>query len=129
MKWSISSLLMSAAVVGMLCIPRVAAASGSLDAAGGRITFTGAVVEPTCSVNVLGTDTVASTPASHDAVQHRFRCGARATVESGQFYSLTVVALDAVTSHHDRVLDYFAGYLKAAGNSGATAKLVTQTFE
>lgn len=130
MKWSISSIVMSAVVVGMLCIPRVAAASGSLDASGGRITFTGAIVEPTCSVNAEVTDTVASMPASHEALQRRFRCGsAQSAVESGQFYSLTVVRLDAAATNHDRVLEYFAGYLKTTGSNEATAKLFTRTFE
>jgi hypothetical protein len=130
MKWSVSSILMSATVVGMLCIPRIAAASGSIDASGGRITFTGAIVEPTCSVSAANIDAAAMRPAKSGAAQHRFVCGAaRTTEDSAQLYSLTVVSLDAATINHDRVLDYFAGYVKAAGNNEAVPKLVTQSFE
>lgn len=128
MKWSISWLWVGVTVVGMLGIPRIAAASGSLIASGGRITFTGAIVEPTCAASI---GAVASVLASHGATPHRFGCNmaVRPTANSNQFYSLTVVNLDAATINHDRVLEYFAGYVKAAGNSGAEAKLVTQTFE
>ena len=130
MKWSSCSLLMGVALVGMLCIPRAAAASGSIDALGGRITFTGAIVEPTCSASAAAIDAVASMRASRDATQSRFECGTtQRTVDSGQHYSLAVASLDGATINHDRVLEYFVGYLKAAGNNAATAKLVTQTFE
>jgi type 1 fimbria pilin len=130
MKWSISSLLMSATVVGMLCIPRVAAASGSIDASGGRITFTGAIVEPTCAATAAVVNAVTSVPESRRATQSRFECAtARTTVDSGQPYSLTVARLDVATINHDRVLEYFVGYVKATGGSEAEAKLVTQTFE
>jgi hypothetical protein len=130
MKRLSCSLLVGVALIGMLCMPRVAAASGSIDASGGRITFSGAIVEPTCSVSTAAIDAVASLRASRDATQSRFGCStAQRTVDSGRHYSLAVASLDVATINHDRVLEYFAGYVKAAGNSDAEAKLVTQTFE
>jgi hypothetical protein len=130
MKRLNGSLLVGVALIGMLCTPRTAAANGSMDASGGRITFTGAIVEPTCSVSTAAIDAVASMRASRDATQSRFECSAaQRTVDSGQHYSLTVASLDVATINHDRVLEYFVGYVKAAGNSDAEAKLVTQTYE
>lgn len=129
MKSSISLLLVSIAIVGMLSMPCLATAGG-VEASGGRISFMGAIVEPTCSASVASIDTVASMSTSHNVTPLRFACGtARTATDSSQFYSLTVVDLDAATINHDRVLDYFAGYVKAAGNNMAAAKLVTQTFE
>ncbi|GAB2553326.1 hypothetical protein [Rhodanobacter koreensis] len=130
MKWSIGWLCVGVAtVVGMLCIPRIAAASGSMGASGGRITFEGTIVEATCAASAASIGADALMPSSSIATPHRFACNsARTSADSGRFYSLTVVNLDAATINHDRVLDYFAGYMKAAGNE-ATARLVTQTFE
>jgi hypothetical protein len=129
MKSSISLLLVSIAIVGMLNMPCLATAGG-VEASVGRISFMGAIVEPTCSASVASIDTVASIATSHNVTPLRFACGtARTATDSSQFYSLTVVDLDAATINHDRVLDYFAGYVKAAGNNMAAAKLVTQTFE
>lgn len=128
MKWSIGWLCVGVVgVVGMLCIPRVAAAS---EAASGRITFTGAIVEATCAASAASIGTDASMPSSRFAMPRRFACGsAQASADSGRFYSLTVVNLDAATINHDRVLDYFAGYMKTMSNNETAARLVTQTFE
>jgi len=134
MKSSISLLLVSIAIVGMLSMPCLATAGG-VEASGGRISFMGAIVEPTCSASVASIDTVASISTSHNVTPLRFACGtARTATDSSQFYSLTVVDLDAATINHDRVLDYFAGYVKAADSRDKAGKrvtpiLVTQTYE
>ena len=99
-------------------------------AASGRIMFSGAVVEPTCSVSDARIDATASPQSNHGSAPRRFACGSTDTAaDAGRAYALTEVSLDAVVTAHDRLLDYFAGYLNAAGISGAEAKLVTQTFE
>lgn len=120
MKCLVNWMWVNVAVAGMLCIPRMAAADG-------RITFTGAIVEATCTASI---DADTLMPGGHTATPHRFQCGATQTAAgSGRFYSLTVVNLDAATIDDDRVLNYFAGYMKVADGNEATAKLVTQTFE
>lgn len=131
MKWSIGWLCVGVAtVIGMLCIPRVAAASEALSVSDGRITFTGRIVEATCAASAVNISAGASMPAGRVVTPHRFACdGTQATTNSGRFYSLTVDNLDVATIDHDRVLEYFAGYVTAAGNGSRTAKLVTQTFE
>jgi hypothetical protein len=127
MKWSISSLLMSAAVVGMLCIPRVAAASGSIDASGGRITFTGAIVEPTCGVSTEHIATMIAN-ASTQNLSHRIACAVpNARTSAAPIYAVTVAQLTG--SEPDRVLQYFNNYVKAAQANASGPVLVTQTYE
>jgi type 1 fimbria pilin len=123
-KWS-SLLCVGITLVGMLCIPGMAAASESSMAPGGRITFTGLIVEPTCTASI---DVNALMPADHGATPSRVECGgSQNALHSGRFYSLTVVDLESATIDRDRVLEYFSGYVRAAGN--ISAKLVTQTYE
>ena len=123
-----------AIAIGMLCIPWITAGSESA-AAGGRISFVGAIVEPTCSASTVSIGSIVGMPTSDTAVRRRFACGNPGiTSDSGRFYSLAVANLDAVTINHDRMLEYFADYMKAAGNSEKTAKravpvLITQTYE
>ena len=104
--------------------------ASSAKAASGRIVFSGAVVEPTCSVSDARIDATASPQSSHGSAPRRFACGSADTpADAGRAYALTEVSLDAAVTAHDRLLNYFAGYLNAAGIGGAEAKLVTQTFE
>jgi hypothetical protein len=127
MKWSVSSLLMGATVVGMLCIPRVAAASGSLDASGGRITFTGAIVEPTCSVSTEHITTMIANPAIQNQSRRMVCTVPNALTSPAQIYAVTVVRLTG--SEPDRVLQYFNNYVKAAQANASGPVLVTQTYE
>jgi type 1 fimbria pilin len=123
MKWSISSLLMSAAVVGMLCIPRVAAAGGSLGAASGRITFTGAITAPTCEVK---TENVAPSfvSTSEQSFSRRIDCsGSHEAVVAQQ------VVVRLTDGESDHVLKYFNDYVKASQVSASRPLLVTQTYE
>jgi type 1 fimbria pilin len=127
MKWSVSSLLMSAAVVGMLCIPRIAAASGSMESSGGRITFTGAIVESTCGVTAESAATwVTGVPAQNSL--HQATCtGPNAAAVAAQVYRVSVVGLS--DSESDRVLKYFDNYVKASGPDAKDPVLVTQIYE
>ena len=129
MTWSISGWWVSVIVVGMLCIP-LAAAANEAGTESGRITFVGTVVEPTCSATIATMGAVASIPASPDARQHRLTCDA-AGMNAGfrGSYALTVVTLDESTIGGDRVLEYFADYVNAAGNTEAKPMLVTQVFD
>lgn len=94
-------------------------------AAGGRIVFTGAVVEPTCSVE--------STPIEPNGAQLwqagqtsiRRSCGQAA----GRSYSRTVVALDAANAADDRLLAYFVSYTPPQVDGDTTAKLVVRTYD
>jgi hypothetical protein len=127
MKWSISSLLMSATVVGMLCIPRVAAASGSIEATGGRITFTGAIVESTCGVTPENAATLVASASAQNLLHQATCAGPNAAAVAPQVYRVSVVRLS--DSEPDRVLKYFDNYVKASGLEARDPVLVTQIYE
>lgn len=93
-------------------------------AAGGQITFSGMIVEPTCAI---GPDAMASLLSrAQNVVASGGRCApALASAQAGSRYDLAVSTL-AVGQQADQLLSYFAGNAQAAG---ATARLVTQTYE
>jgi len=128
MKRSNSSLLLGVALIGMLCIPRAAAASGSIDAsASGRITFTGAIVDSTCGVTAESAGTLAS-GALEQNLPHRTTCtGPNAETVGPQMYVVAVVRLSG--SVPDQVLKYFDNYVKASAPDAKDPLLVTQTYE
>jgi type 1 fimbria pilin len=108
------------------CTLAMIVGSSSVRADGGRIEFSGAVVEPTCSVSDARIN-VAGQPNANETSQ-RFACASTDTAaDAGRAYALTEVNLDVASTANDRVLAYFVGYLSAAGLQDA--KLVTQTFE
>jgi hypothetical protein len=96
-------------------------------AQGGRISFSGAVVEPTCSAE--GTPDGASQPPPADRwAPGRLTCGQTPT-RPGRSYSRRVVSLDAAAIANDRLLDYFASYANAGSAGGVSPKLVVRTYE
>ena len=105
----------------------MALAMSSAWAAGGRINFTGAVVEPTCGVESMqAVPAEAQSWRAGQAPSHR-SCG-RTAVDLGRSYSSTVVVLDAVTAANDRLLSYFVSYAPLADGDTA-AKLVVRTYD
>lgn len=92
-------------------------------AAGGRVVFSGAVVEPTCPA--AGLDEVGAYSRAGAAPQ-RMSCGNTAT-DPGRPYSRVVVDLATANRNHDRLLDYFAGYATTGGE--AAAKVVIHTYD
>lgn len=111
----------------MGCLGAALLGAPSVQAADGQITFSGAVVEPTCSLSDAGVIPAASQPTPAPG-SPRFACGSTgAPTGKGGAFALTEVSLNPATIGDDRVLAYFANYLSAAGM--AEAKLVTQTFE
>jgi len=91
-------------------------------AATGRIVFSGAVVEPTCSMAELGS--VAHVAAG--AAAQRLVCGRTAT-DAGRTYTREVIDLATADRSHNRLLDYFASY--ARGTGAAAAKVVVHTYD
>lgn len=127
MNWSVNRLWVSVAVVGMLCIPRMSVASDAAGAANERITFTGAIVEPTCGVNIERVATLV-TAASGSGVPHSDMCGRpNTTVVASQIYTVSVVRLS--DAEPDRVLRYFSDYVRAGQVNAPSPILVTQTYE
>jgi type 1 fimbria pilin len=100
----------------------------SANAATGRIVFSGAVVEPTCSTERVQADATNRLPPINDLAPTRQNCG-RTSSDPGRSYARTVVSLDAATIANDRLLDYFAGYANAEAADGERAKLIIRTYD
>ncbi|MHB1058390.1 MAG: hypothetical protein ACYC0F_11005 [Rhodanobacter sp.] len=95
-------------------------------AANGRIVFSGAVVESTCSTE----DTLAAPePRSGDeSFRRRMNCG-RTAADPGSSYSRVVTSLADADLAHDRLLGYFASYARVDGDGKATAKIIVHTYD
>ena len=100
--------------------------SPSARAADGQITFTGMIVEPTCAVSADHVASLVADASTAGTAASRDSCGqVPAGNETGSRYELAVSTL-AAGREADQLLSYFAGNAQA---SGATARLVTQTYE
>jgi hypothetical protein len=103
-----------------------AGGGGTVD--GGTIRFSGAVVEPTCSI---ATQSIPGLTAGTVQVRQSLQqsCGgsatAGATASTSPTYQVDVVHLSG--TEPDQVLRYFAGYVRAA-QASADPELVTQTY-
>jgi hypothetical protein len=91
-------------------------------ASNGRISFSGAVLEPTCPV--AEQQLVVEIPGKAGSVPRRLICGQTAT-DPGRSYSRVVVDLDAASVADDRLLAYFA----RNQNGPVAAKLIVRTYE
>lgn len=103
----------------MGCMVAGLAATPSVHAASMRISFSGAIVEPTCSASLADIQRLASGSAAHAT------CGAAQDASASRAYRLTVAQLQPGAP--DRLLNYFVGYLQNAGQ--ADARLVTQVYD
>lgn len=91
----------------------------------GTITFSGAVVTPTCSPD----QGRLASGAGAIGTSHLACTGVDAAADGSQLYELRVTALQGSALAGDRVIKYFAGYAKDIGTDTASLKLLTQTFE
>lgn len=111
--------LMAIVLVG--CISLAVWGCPAAKAEGGRVAFSGAIVEPTCEIQ----------PERFAVPEPSRRIGCPSATaapgESTRGYVMTVTKLSAGTP--DRLLSYFAGYLDGSGSSPESARLVTQTYE
>jgi len=101
------------------CAVALVMASFPVWADGGLVTFSGAVVEPTCSVGLQRVD------AAETSAQ-RYSCSERAGTTSrraAQSYVLSVDPTSETPLASDPLIVYFANYLSVP------PKLVTQTYE
>lgn len=100
-------------LIRLTCIALLGAA-GVTYAGGGRIQLSGAVVEPTCAVEV-------GVPESGAG---RHACGTSAT-SPGRTYTRHVVALTATAAHGDPLLTYFLD----RSSVGTAARMMVQTYD
>lgn len=110
----------------------VARAGGGGTIEGGTITFSGAIVEPTCSIASMpgALNLPIDAARKHQPLQRNCLTPTTASAATAvsRPYSVSVVHLSA--SEPDRVLNYFANYVLATQPSGSAGPmLVTQTYE
>jgi type 1 fimbria pilin len=123
-----SLVLVSCFLVSVLGASAVkAGGGGTVDSA--TIRFSGAVVEPTCSVATQSVmDLSANVTQGRQSLQQS--CGgsttAGAATSATPTYKVDVVHLSGAES--DQVLRYFTGYVRAA-QASADPELVTQTYD
>lgn len=89
---------------------------------GGRISFTGAVVAPTCTVDAAGLSGFGAAP-------RQFTCGnaGRSPTSAPRAYAITQ-RTPIADVRGDRLLAYFGQYV-AAADKDAQPSLVTQTYD
>ena len=98
--------------------------TSTANAADGRIAFSGAVVEPTCSP---GLESVVHADTDAGSAAQRLDCG-RTAADAGRTYSREVLDLTMASRYHDRLLDYFASYAPLV-IGGDAAKVVVRTYD
>jgi hypothetical protein len=100
-------------------------------AEGGTITFSGAVVTPTCAADSGRVIALSSGQRNVASSQQRFGCGGSsdASPTSTQSYELSVEPLEASALSSDRLISYFANYVRASAQEDIHMQLVTQAYE
>jgi hypothetical protein len=91
-------------------------------AQGGRISFSGAVLAPTCSASGVSR-------MDKDGADAAAMVCDRTTTDPGRTYARQVISLDAAHVANDPLLGYFAGYAKSEGLDGGQPKLVVRTYD
>ena len=98
---------------------------------GGTITFSGAVVTPTCSTAGIDDASVAQL-AAHGS-RTRFGCSgttdASFSAKAPQAYTVSVESLESSSLGADRLVSYFSSYVRAATSGDAHMQLVTQAYD
>jgi hypothetical protein len=113
------------------CVVALALGAPLAHADEGAITFSGAVVAPTCAVS-SGHMAAAAAQRWIPMSQQRWGCGdspATGTRATPSSYTLTVEPLESSTLMADRLVNYFSSYVKAAVQEDAHMSLVTQAYE
>lgn len=101
----------------------LSAGVSSVHAASGSISFSGAIMEPTCSTAGLASVDSGVTGSS----PQRLHCGDN-SASPGRSYSRQVLDLAEANPHNDRLLDYFASYASLAAG-GDAARVVVHTYD
>ncbi len=104
------------------------AAFSVAEAGNGRISFSGAVVQPTCTVADHQLAVSVAVPVAEAQAPQRLVCGQTAT-DPGRPYSRVVVDLDAVRAADDRLLNYMIRRSSPAVASSTPYKLVVRTYD
>ncbi|WP_158753457.1 hypothetical protein [Dyella sp. S184] len=112
-------------VVVASCLCAATSILSTISAASERIVFSGAIVEPTCSVPSVEINLLAAAAPSTHAQAWRWVCAQPG--HAAEVYALTAERLSS--SVHDRMLKYFDAYVMASGPLAMHPVLLTQTYE
>ena len=115
-----SAAVTAVAVAMLVAVPSARAATG-------RIVFSGAVTEPTCSTEAGYAGDSASLDRLHGPAV-RETCGRRAD-HPGRSYDRLVRHLNASNVGQDRLLGYFVEYSHIKGTAAPEATLIVRTYE
>jgi len=115
------------------CVIAVSLGVPVAHADGGTITFSGAVVAPTCGTGSASIEAISSPQRAAVSSRQPVRCGeASPAADGGAFsstsYRLTVEPLESSSLGSDRLISYFSGYVKAS-QADVRMNLVTQAYE
>ena len=112
-----------------MCLCATTVIPSTAVAASGRITFSGAIVEPTCSVSTADNTAAAVDVSQTEVRMERQACNRSGNASEGAspIYVLTVMRLSGSVS--DQVLKYFDAYVKEGRSDGADPVLLTQTYD
>lgn len=110
-------------LIAASCLGAMAIIPSTVRAADGRVTFSGAVVEPTCSVVTTALTTALTTFRPRRMVcANPGKLGAAA-----RSYVVSSVRLTRATPY--RVLQYFNAYVRASRPGAAAPVLLTQVYD
>lgn len=104
------------------------AAFSVAEASGGRISFSGAVAESTCTGAAHQIPSGVITQSAAATVSQRLVCD-RTLTDPGRSYSRVVVDLDAASAADDRLLNYMIRRSSPAVPGSAPYKLVVRTYD
>lgn len=110
--------------VGALMLASVAA---PLHAADGTISFSGAVVQPTCGLAGAAASAAAARTTGPSSLHFGCAGDAAHPAAVGQVFARTVTRLAA--NERDPVLKYFSDYVVAGAPDAVRPVLITQTYE
>jgi type 1 fimbria pilin len=113
------------------CVVALALGVPLAHADGGTITFSGAVVEPTCAISGERIAMIASVKLSGDLSRRQVDCGrsSAGAVSAAQSYTLSVEPLESSALSSDRLVAYFTSYVRASTREDPRMQLVTQAYE
>ena len=111
------------------CLYMTVFASSPVVAASGRMTFSGAIAEPTCDTAAVVDMSVSVDPSRTDIDAKRLSCGKPGSAKDMAPATYRLVTVRLSSSVSDPVLKYFDEYVKADRSGMEDPLLLTRTYE
>lgn len=104
----------------LIALGSMALAPGLALAGQGRISFSGRIVEPTCPTSDAAITNI-------DKLPRHMTCDHAGSATPSRGYALSVTRLDG--NPEDRVLSYFAAYVRASNPGAGAPVLLTKVYD